>query len=70
ATVGSAQVACDLPVILSGNAVDATFAEIGYWSVVKGAGNFVDANDPNTEVQGMDFGENIYRWTINNNNKC
>lgn len=70
ATVGGAQVACDLPVILSGNAVDATFAEIGYWSVVKGAGSFVDANDPNSEVQGMDFGENIYRWTINNNNKC
>jgi PKD repeat protein len=70
ATVGSSQNACDLVPILSGNPADTGDGEVGYWSVVSGGGQFEDASDPETEVTGMDFGANVYRWTINNKNKC
>ena len=43
---------------------------MGTWTVVKGSGIFDNLNDPRTTVRGLDSGENIFRWTINNNNKC
>jgi hypothetical protein len=68
ATVGSQELICGDTYALTGNLP--VVGEVGVWSVVSGSGSFGDANDPVTIVDGMDFGENIYRWTINNNNKC
>ncbi len=39
---------------------------IGTWSVLAGAGTFVDANDPTTTVNGLVIGENTFVWTVNN----
>jgi PKD repeat protein len=68
ATVGSQEMICGDTYTLTGNPTAA--GESGFWSVVSGSGSFDDANDPETDVTGMDFGPNVYRWTINNNNKC
>lgn len=68
ATVGSQELICGDIYTLTGNPT--VSGESGFWSVVSGSGSFDDANDPETDVRGMDFGENVYRWTINNNNKC
>jgi gliding motility-associated-like protein len=40
----------------------------GQWSVVGGSGsaNFLNPNQPNTEVTNLDKGINILRWTITN----
>ena len=74
ATVGSQELICGDTYILTGNDpvtdVSANINEIGYWSHVSGGGVFDDPSDPETEITGIDYGENIYRWTINNNNKC
>ncbi|GEM_PF-2865474 len=40
--------------------------QTGIWSVITGIGNFVNPNDPSTNVTGMGIGVNIYRWTIAN----
>lgn len=39
---------------------------IGTWSLVSGNGNFIDANNAHTQVDGLSFGENTYLWTIRN----
>lgn len=38
----------------------------GTWTLVSGSGVFADANDPNTAVSGLQVGENIFRWTLDN----
>lgn len=38
----------------------------GTWSVISGAGNFDDANDPETQVNGLAVGDNVLRWTVSN----
>ncbi len=39
---------------------------LGEWSVIDGAGTFVDKNKFNTIVTGLDAGENTFRWTLYN----
>jgi PKD repeat protein len=68
AVVGSQQSICGDTYALTGN--DPAAGEVGTWTVVKGSGIFDNLNDPGTTVRGLDSGENIFRWTINNNNKC
>ncbi|HHU00609.1 MAG TPA: PKD domain-containing protein, partial [Bacteroidales bacterium] len=68
AVVGSQQSICGDTYVLTGN--DPAAGEVGTWTVVKGSGIFDNLNDPRTTVRGLDSGENIFRWTINNNNKC
>ncbi|MCA1744248.1 MAG: PKD domain-containing protein [Bacteroidales bacterium] len=69
ATVGSAFPVCEELPTLSGNE-PLLSEETGYWSVVSGSGTFVDASQHNTQVSDLAFGENVFRWTINNNDKC
>ena len=38
----------------------------GTWEVTEGTGRIVFADDPYSEVTGMSFGENVFRWTIYN----
>ncbi|MCD4792800.1 MAG: T9SS type A sorting domain-containing protein [Bacteroidales bacterium] len=38
------------------------------WSVVSGNGIFEDISDPYTEVTGLYSGNNIFRWTVSNEN--
>jgi gliding motility-associated-like protein len=38
----------------------------GTWSLISGAGQFFDAGDPNTFVSNLNFGVNIFRWTVSN----
>ncbi len=42
------------------------FPAIGTWTIVQGAGTFSDANDPNATVSGLQVGETIIRWTVDN----
>ncbi len=36
----------------------------GTWTLISGAGTFVDANSNNTLVNGLLLGDNIFEWTI------
>ncbi len=38
------------------------------WTVLSGSGNFTDATDPKTYVEALSLGDNIFRWTISNEN--
>jgi gliding motility-associated-like protein len=38
----------------------------GYWTVMSGKGEFADSLNFNTTVNGLNFGENIMRWTTRN----
>lgn len=42
------------------------FPAQGTWTVVSGGGVFADVNDPNTTVSGLQIGENVFQWTIDN----
>ncbi len=48
--------------------LDATGADKGYWSVKKGSGVLSDPTDPKSEVSQLGEGENIFIWTIEENN--
>lgn len=65
ATTGPDQVVCNESTYLEANNPS---AGTGMWSVLGGSGaaNFEDINKPNTLVTGLDKGDNILRWTINN----
>jgi len=41
-------------------------AAIGTWAVIAGAGDFVDENDPTTEVNNLAVGENTFVWSVDN----
>ncbi len=43
-----------------------TAPAVGTWTVVQGAGTFVNAHDPHTTVNGLGVGSNILRWTVSN----
>jgi len=43
-----------------------TFPAQGTWTVIQGTGVFADPNDPNSAVNGLSIGENIFQWTIDN----
>ena len=38
----------------------------GTWTLVQGAGNIADINDPTTQVTALGVGENIFEWTLEN----
>ena len=41
--------------------------ETGSWDILQGTGTFVDFQQPNTSIFGLDFTQpNILRWTVNN----
>lgn len=50
--------------VMSGNTpiVPAT----GVWSLVSGSGIIADPTSPSTEITGMEVGDNIFVWTIDN----
>ena len=43
----------------------AAFPGVGTWSVVSGTGTFAGVNNPNTVVNGLSIGVNVFRWTVN-----
>ncbi|MEO8069330.1 MAG: gliding motility-associated C-terminal domain-containing protein [Flavobacteriales bacterium] len=43
-----------------------TFPSIGTWTLVSGSGIPLDPNDPNTIVNGLAVGENVFVWTVDN----
>lgn len=65
AIAGSDVTTCDDHVLLNANNPGAGSGE---WSVIGGSGSalFVSPSSPNTEVQNLDKGKNILRWTIRN----
>ena len=42
------------------------FPAQGTWTLVGGTGNITDPNDPNTAVDGLSIGENLFLWTVTN----
>lgn len=66
ATVGTTQTICGTITTLTGNQHESY--ESGRWSIVQGSGRFDDPNQYNTDITGVGYGENIYRWTIKNQN--
>ncbi|MCB0763033.1 MAG: hypothetical protein KDC12_16035, partial [Flavobacteriales bacterium] len=50
--------------LLAGNTP--IFPAIGTWTLINGAGNFTDPNDPTTQVSGLAIGPNTFRWTVDN----
>lgn len=49
---------------LNGNAV--IFPATGLWTLESGAGTIVDPTNPQTNVNGLGIGANVFRWTITN----
>ncbi len=49
---------------LQGSAV--TFPASGSWTLIGGTGNIADPSDPNSAVDGLTIGENIFQWTVDN----
>jgi gliding motility-associated-like protein len=49
---------------LQGSAI--IFPAVGTWSLVNGTGTIVDPNDPNSAVDGLSIGENLFLWTVTN----
>ena len=43
-----------------------TFPAQGTWTLVSGAGVFVDPNSPLAVVTGLAIGDNVFEWTVNN----
>lgn len=66
AIAGNNQELCFPNVTTAMNGNDATGASVGTWSVVQGAGNILNPNDPNTTITAMEIGSNVFEWTIDN----
>ncbi|MBK9195923.1 MAG: hypothetical protein IPO17_13305 [Flavobacteriales bacterium] len=49
---------------LAGSSV--TVPAIGTWTLVSGSGNIVAANSPNTLVNSLGVGDNVFVWTVDN----
>ena len=64
AFAGNDQLTCEDNTLLSGN--EPANNEFGNWTVVDGSGIFIDANDPNTIVNNLSNGNNIFQWEIAN----
>lgn len=63
ADAGGNFASCENSVTLSANT---PVVGNGTWTVRNGSGDFVDASNPNTQVNGLNFGANVFRWTIVN----
>ncbi len=40
----------------------------GIWNIISGSGTFTDANQPDTYIDNLTEGDNIFTWTVNNAN--
>ena len=49
---------------MAGSAI--TFPGTGTWTLISGAGDIADANDPNTAIDNLEVGENIFQWVVTN----
>lgn len=66
AYAGQNRAVCDSFVVLSANK-PTTGGGDASWSIVSGGGVFLDSISPFTSVNGLEFGRNLFRWTIVNN---
>ena len=66
ADAGPDETTCSDSYLFSANS--ATTSETGTWTVQSGAGTFVNANNPATVVNGLSPGNNVFKWTISDNN--
>ncbi|WMN10736.1 gliding motility-associated C-terminal domain-containing protein [Marivirga salinae] len=68
ADAGAAQQVCGTTATLAANAAGTN--ETGIWTVVSGSGNFAsgEENNPAAEVTGLSAGDNIFEWTITDDN--
>ncbi|MFM9972927.1 MAG: PKD domain-containing protein, partial [Burkholderiales bacterium] len=66
ADAGTDQSICTPTISAVLNGSNIIFPATGQWSVASGTGTFVDAADPNTTVNGLSVGENIFVWTVSN----
>ncbi len=41
---------------------------LGTWSLINGYGNIVSANNPTSDITGLNFGSATFRWTVSNGN--
>jgi gliding motility-associated-like protein len=41
-------------------------AGIGTWTLQSGSGSIISPNSPSTQVTGLGFGANVFRWTVTN----
>jgi PKD repeat protein len=62
---GRDQASCNSYTTLEATEVDVSYS--GTWSVVSGAGKFVNASLQNTVVQSMAEGENVFKWEVRYN---
>ncbi len=66
ATVGSDVLICTPINSTAMQANDAVFPATGTWTLIQGAGDLVDPNDPLTMVNNLGVGQNIFRWSLDN----
>ncbi len=43
-------------------------SETGEWSLISGSAHIIDIHSPITRITGLDIGENIFRWKVQNSN--
>lgn len=48
------------------DALDPTDPQSGTWALVSGGGSILDPNDPNTSIESLPVGVNVFSWTIDN----
>jgi hypothetical protein len=65
ANAGKDQSQCSTQVVLGAN--EPKIMETGTWSLRNGDGTFDDVTKPFATVTNLNFGTNIFRWTIENN---
>lgn len=66
ADAGPDETVCTDGYLFSANS--ATITETGVWTVQSGTGTFVNVNSPATVVNGLSLGNNVFKWTISDNN--
>ena len=66
AQAGADQELCTPTTSIVLQANDALLPAVGSWSVASGSGTFADASDPNTLVDALAVGSNVFVWTIDN----
>ena len=43
-----------------------TSTAYGEWSIIEGSGSFSSSGDPGASISNMDFGRNVFEWTVYN----
>lgn len=67
ASAGNNTIVCTDSIILSANKPNTSLGEFARWTVMNGSGNIVDTTLNNSWVKRLAQGNNVLRWTINNN---